>query len=69
MIVAKDLREVRVSDLDFERAKKFVETMKSSLSEYSTDIIAVKSANEAIDDADVIITVTSSKNLFLMKQG
>jgi len=61
MIVAKDLREVRVSDLDFERAKKFVETMKSSLSEYSTDIIAVKSANEAIDDADVIITVTSSK--------
>lgn len=61
MVVAKDLKEVRVSDLDFERAKEFVETMKNSLSDYPTDIIAVKSANEAIDDADVIITVTSSK--------
>lgn len=61
MIVAKSLTEVRVSDLDFERAKEFVEIMKNFLSEYSTDIIAVKSANEAIDNADVIITVTSSK--------
>lgn len=61
MIVARDLQEVRVSDLDFDRAQQFVSTMKKSLSKYETEIIAVKTSEEAIDDADLIIAVTPSK--------
>ena len=52
MLEAKNLKEVRVADLDIERAEAFVEKMKPELSQYKT---------EAIDNADLIITVTPSK--------
>lgn len=61
MLIARDLKEVRVSDLDFDRAKAFVTTMKNNLKKYQTKIVAVESADEAICEADLIITVTPSK--------
>ncbi|SHE56515.1 ornithine cyclodeaminase [Atopostipes suicloacalis DSM 15692] len=61
MLEAKNLKEVRVADLDIERAEAFVEKMKLELSQYKTEIFAVSSGNEAIDNADLIITVTPSK--------
>ena len=61
MLVAKDLKEVRVFDFNFDRAKEFVETMKSILPKYKTKIIAVETSDEAIDNADLITTVTPSK--------
>src|SRR5699024_3953393 len=61
MLEAKNLKEVRVADLDIERAEAFVKKMKSELSHYKTEIVAVSNGNEAIDNADLIITVTHSK--------
>lgn len=65
MLTARDLEEVRVFDLDFERTKAFAEQMQEELSEYNTRIVPVRSSDEAIDDADLLITVTpSSKPVF-----
>jgi ornithine cyclodeaminase len=61
MLVAKKLKLVRVSDLDFDRAKQFVEKMTQRLSRFDTKIIAVETSDQAIDNADLIITVTPSK--------
>ena len=65
MLTARDLEKVRVFDLDFERTKAFAEQMQEELSEYNTRIVPVRSSDEAIDDADLLITVTpSSKPVF-----
>lgn len=60
MMVARDLDEVRVYDRNIEGAKAFVERMKEELKEYRTEIVAVDSSDEAIDNADMIATVTPS---------
>ena len=60
MLVARDLKEVRVFDLNYERTSAFAEEMQQRLSSYGTSIIAVKTSDEAIDNADLIITVTPS---------
>jgi len=60
MLTAKELKEVRVYDLDFERAQNFAKSMRKSLTKFPTEIVAVADANEAIDNADLITTVTSS---------
>lgn len=59
MIVAANLEEIRVSDLDYNRAKQFVEKMINELGT-STNIYAVETSDEAIDNADIIVTVTPS---------
>lgn len=65
MIVARDLEEVKVYDLNFERTKAFAAKMQEELKEYGTKIVAAESSDEAIEDADLIITVTpSSKPVF-----
>ena len=65
MLVARKLEEVRVFDLNYERTKEFADRMQEELKEYGARIIAVKSSDEAIDDADLLITVTpSSKPVF-----
>ncbi|MQS52350.1 ornithine cyclodeaminase family protein [Companilactobacillus mishanensis] len=61
MLAARDLETVRVNDLNFERAKNFVEKMSKKLAKYKTNIIAVETSDEAVEKADVIITVTPSK--------
>lgn len=65
MIAVRELEEVRVFDLNYERTVKFAERMQEELQSYGTKITAVKSSDEAIDDADLLITVTpSSKPVF-----
>lgn len=60
MLIVRDLDEVTVSDLDFERAQKFAAKMQKDLAQYHTKITAVKTGNEAVQDADVVISVTPS---------
>lgn len=65
MIVTRDLEEVKVYDLNFERTKAFAANMQEELKKYGTKIVAAESSDEAIEDADLIITVTpSSKPVF-----
>ncbi len=60
MLVARKLREVRVCARNYERTSSFVNSLKEEFSNYGADIKAVRTSDEAIDDADLIITVTSS---------
>ena len=73
MLAARKLEEVRVFDMNPERTKAFAEKMQEELSSYGAKIVAAESSDAAIDDADLIITVTpSSKPVFdatKVKQG
>lgn len=60
MLAARKLEEVRVFDMNYERTAAFAEKMSKELTGYGTKIIAVKSSDEAINDADLLITVTPS---------
>ena len=65
MIAVRRLEEVRVYDLNYERTADFADRMQEELKSYGTKITAVRSSDEAIDDADLLITVTpSSKPVF-----
>lgn len=65
MLAARTLQEVRVYDMNPERTKAFAETMQEELKDYGARIVPTASSDEAIDDADLIITVTpSSKPVF-----
>lgn len=65
MIAVRDLEEVRVFDLNLERTKEFATRMQEELKDYGTKIIPVNSSDEAVDNADLVITVTpSSKPVF-----
>lgn len=65
MIAVRDLEEVRVFDLNPERTKAFAEKMQAELASYGTKIIPVESSDQAVDNADLLITVTpSSKPVF-----
>lgn len=62
MMTARQLEELRVFDIDFQRAQAFVETLsKDVAATFATKIYAVETAKEAVTDADVITTVTTSK--------
>lgn len=60
MLAARKLKEVRVYDLNYERTKIFAERMQKELSSYGARIIAVSSSDEAVEDADLLVTVTPS---------
>lgn len=65
MLAARKLEEVRVYDLNYERTKEFAARMQEELQSYGAKIVASKSSDEAIDEADLLITVTpSSKPVF-----
>lgn len=65
MLAVRDLEEVKVYDINLQRIEEFVEKMNEELASYGTRIIAAKSSDEAIEDADMIVTVTpSSKPVF-----
>ena len=62
MLTARSLDELRVVDIDFDRAQAFAETLLKDIEgQFDTKVYAVKEAREALDDADVITTVTTSK--------
>lgn len=60
MMVARDLDIVKVYDLDKERTETFANIMKEELKNYKTKIVVASSSDEAIYDADIIVTVTPS---------
>ncbi|WP_071392917.1 ornithine cyclodeaminase family protein [Bacillus tuaregi] len=60
MLAARALEEIRVYDLNIERTKEFARSMQEELSSYGARIVAVGSSDEAIEDADLIVTVTPS---------
>lgn len=65
MIVARELDEVRVFDLDPNRRQAFVNRMQEELKCYNTKIVEAISSDDAIENADIIVTVTpSSKPVF-----
>lgn len=60
MLTVRDLDEVRVMDLDKERAHEFVKNMSEKFSSFDIKIIAVDKAEHAVAGADIITTVTTS---------
>ncbi|MCR1955946.1 ornithine cyclodeaminase family protein [Clostridioides mangenotii] len=61
MIEVRNLDEVVVYDINYERTKAFADSMQEELKSYNTKITAVKTSDEAVSDADLIITVTPSE--------
>lgn len=62
MINVRELEEVRVFDIDFERANKFAGLMNERfVDQFSTKFIACKTTKETLSNADIITTVTTSK--------
>lgn len=61
MMSVRNLDMVKVYDNCLERSDKFVKHMREKLSGYDTEIIAAISADEAVEDADLLVTVTPSK--------
>ncbi|WP_461811650.1 ornithine cyclodeaminase family protein [Faecalimonas sp.] len=65
MLAVRKLEEVKVYDINLQRTEDFVNRMNKELASYGTTILAAKSSDEAIEDADMIVTVTpSSKPVF-----
>lgn len=60
MLTVRYLEEVRIMDIDKERAQKFVDEMSEKFAYFATRLVAVDSAEAAITGADVITTVTTS---------
>lgn len=54
----KNLKEVKIFDLNHDRLVKFCEDMQQELGDYHVKFTAAESADEATVDADVFITVT-----------
>ena len=73
MLAVRNLEEVRVYDISYERTEAFAKRMQGELNVYGAKIIAAKSSDEAVEGADLLITVTpSTKPVFdasKVKQG
>jgi len=61
MLAVRQLEEVRVYDRDQVRTEAFASRMREELAAYGTRIVAVSSSDVAIENADLIITVTPSR--------
>jgi ornithine cyclodeaminase len=61
LLCARPLKEVRVFDLLPERVAPFIENNRELAEKYGAKLTAARSSEEAIDDADVITTVTTAK--------
>ena len=59
----RDIKEVRVFDISKDRAEDFAKRMKEKFeASFDFKIMAVCSADQAIDNADIITTVTTAKD-------
>lgn len=58
MLAVRNLETVKVYDLDPQRLEAFVEAMRKELGHYGAEIVAVSSSDEAVEDADLLVTVT-----------
>lgn len=73
LLNVRTLDEIRIFSLDFEKSQKFAQEMQNEFGNFHTKIIAVKDSHSAIENADIIITATTSKkpvfNAEFVKQG
>ena len=60
MLCVRQLEKVKVYSRNAERCAAFCEKMQKELAQYGAEIVPAKSADEAVEDADLVITVTSS---------
>ncbi|MDL2295499.1 ornithine cyclodeaminase family protein, partial [Lachnospiraceae bacterium OttesenSCG-928-E19] len=60
MLASRNIKKVKVFDLNFERTQQFAARMQEELKEYGAEIIAVTTSDEAVEDADLLVTVTPS---------
>lgn len=58
MLTARDLTEVRIFDIDFERASVFAKEMAEK---FNIKTIPTQTAKECVEGADIITSVTTSK--------
>lgn len=58
MLAVRNLETVKVYDLDPQRLEAFVEAMRKEIGHYGAEIVAVSSSDEAVEDADLLVTVT-----------
>lgn len=62
VLTVRPIKIVKVFDISTERAESFAERMTAAFGEkFGVKIVAAKSSNEAIEDADVITSVTTTK--------
>lgn len=62
MLTVRNLKELRVFDIDFERAKAFAKQLSDLYgNQFDTQFIAVETSQQAVDNADIITTATTSK--------
>lgn len=60
MMSVRNLGLIKIYDREAERLNDFVSAMSKELAAYGTKLIAVSSADEAVEDADILVTVTPS---------
>lgn len=62
MMTVRELKELRVFDINFERSKEFTAQLQEySKGKFATKIMAVETSKEAVTGADIVTTVTTSK--------
>jgi ornithine cyclodeaminase len=61
MLVARKLQCVYVYDINLQRAKQFCERMQQELAQYGAQIQVTEDPNSVVSEADIITTVTTSK--------
>lgn len=60
MLCARKLETVKIYDLDPGRLNAFVERMSKELASYGAKLVAAASSDDAVRDADVLVTMTPS---------
>lgn len=61
LLTVRELKTVRVFDIDALRLDTFVKAANTELARYRAQIVAAASSDEAIKDADIITSVTTAK--------
>ena len=61
MITVRNLEEVKIFDIDREGLERFVAQMAEKLGSYGTKFTAADSSDDAVEHADLLITMTPSK--------
>ena len=61
LLTVRKLDELRIVGRNFEKTKRFVEILTNDFSNFKTKIIAYKGIDNAVDNADIITSVTNSK--------
>lgn len=62
LLTVRPLKEVRVFDIDIDRSQAFVDAQKALSERFNAKIRVAKSPDEAVEDADVITAVTTSRH-------